>query len=157
MDEKVRWMIRRDMPEVLEIEERCFGFDAWTEEDFIRFLRQRNCIGLACEVDDTVIGYSIYELRPKSIMLLNFAIHPDHQRRGVGTTMMKKLQQKLSYDRRRRLWCEVSEHNTEAHLFLKSCGLVATKVLRDFYAGNQDAYHFEYECRQLEPAGEVTQ
>lgn len=157
MGETVRWMIRRDMPAVLEIEERCFGFNAWTEEDFIRCLRQRNCIGLTCELEDTVIGYSIYELQKRSLLLLNFAIHPHYQRQGFGTLMLEKLKRKLSHDRRRWLRCDVSEHNTEAHLFFKSCGLVATKILRDFYAGNQDAYHFEYECRQLEPAGEVTQ
>ena len=33
----IRWMIRRDMPEVLEIERKSFEFP-WFEEDFIRCL-----------------------------------------------------------------------------------------------------------------------
>ena len=37
----IRWMIRRDMPEVLHTEQQSFEF-AWTEEDFLRCLRQRN-------------------------------------------------------------------------------------------------------------------
>ena len=41
----IRWMIRRDMPEILEIEKQSFEFP-WCEEDFIRCLRQRNCIGM---------------------------------------------------------------------------------------------------------------
>jgi len=41
----IRWMIRRDMPEVLDIESGSFEFP-WSEEDFIRCLRQRNCIGM---------------------------------------------------------------------------------------------------------------
>jgi len=40
----IRWMIRRDMPEILEIERQSFEFP-WCEEDFVRCLRQRNCIG----------------------------------------------------------------------------------------------------------------
>ena len=40
----IRWMIRRDMPEVLAIEAASFEFP-WLEDDFIRCLRQRNCIG----------------------------------------------------------------------------------------------------------------
>ena len=36
----IRWMIRRDMPTVLSIEESSFEF-AWSEEEFIRCLRQQ--------------------------------------------------------------------------------------------------------------------
>ncbi|MGL4463263.1 MAG: ribosomal-protein-alanine N-acetyltransferase RimI, partial [Planctomycetia bacterium] len=36
----IRWMIRRDMPEVLHIEQESYDF-AWTEEDFLQCLRQR--------------------------------------------------------------------------------------------------------------------
>ena len=34
----IRWMIRRDMPEVLQTEQESFEY-AWTEEDFLRCLR----------------------------------------------------------------------------------------------------------------------
>ena len=50
----IRWMIRRDMSEVLEIEKSSFEFP-WSEEDFIRCLRQRNCIGMVAEFDDRVV------------------------------------------------------------------------------------------------------
>ena len=36
----IRWMIRRDMPEILAIEDESFEFP-WIEGDFIRCLRQR--------------------------------------------------------------------------------------------------------------------
>ena len=61
MNVHIRWMIRRDMPEVLEIEQSSFEFP-WTEEDFIRCLRQRNCIGMVAEYDEKVVGFMIYEL-----------------------------------------------------------------------------------------------
>ena len=57
----IRWMIRRDMPAVLGIENSCFEF-AWNEDDFIRCLRQRNCIGMVAEEDEQVVGFMIYEL-----------------------------------------------------------------------------------------------
>ena len=47
----IRWMTRRDMVSVLEIENQCFEF-AWSSDDFIRCLRQRNCIGMVAEKDD---------------------------------------------------------------------------------------------------------
>ena len=70
----IRWMIRRDMPEVLDIENRSFEF-AWTEEDFIRCLRQRNCIGMVAEHDERVVGFMIYELHKNRLHILNFAVH----------------------------------------------------------------------------------
>ena len=56
----IRWMIRRDMPEVLQIEAASFEFP-WLEDDFIRCLRQRNCIGMVAEYDDRVVG--IHDIR----------------------------------------------------------------------------------------------
>src|SRR5690348_2779098 len=41
----IRWMIRRDMPEVMRTERASFEY-SWTEDDFLRCLRQRNCIGM---------------------------------------------------------------------------------------------------------------
>ncbi len=57
----VRWMIRRDMSDVLAIESESFEFP-WSEEEFVRCLRQRNCIGMVAELDDRIVGYMIYEL-----------------------------------------------------------------------------------------------
>ena len=58
---QLRWMIRRDMPEVLSIEQEAFEFP-WLDEDFTRCLRQRNCIGMVAEVGDSVVAFMIYEL-----------------------------------------------------------------------------------------------
>ena len=44
----IRWMIRRDMPEVLEIEQLSFDYP-WLAGDFSGYLRNRNVIGLVCE------------------------------------------------------------------------------------------------------------
>ena len=81
----IRWMIRRDMPEVLAIEEQCFEFP-WSEEDFIRCLRQRNCIGMVAEHSERVVGFMIYELHKNRLHILNFAVHaalpPPRRRRA---------------------------------------------------------------------------
>ena len=76
----IRWMIRRDMPEVLSIEKSSFEFP-WSEEDFIRCLRQRNCIGMVAEYDERVVGFMIYELHKDQLHVLNFSVRPDIRRR----------------------------------------------------------------------------
>lgn len=141
---RVRWTIRRDMEEILEIERLCFEFP-WQEDDFIRCFRQMNCIGMVAEVGDKVVGSMVYELHATRLHLLNFAVLPSMQRRGVGRAMMTKLLNKLSVQRRNRIVLEVRESNLDAQLFFKAMGFKAVSVLRDFYDDTtEDAYLFQY-------------
>ena len=144
LSDHIRWMIRRDMADVLEIETSCFEF-AWTEEDFVRCLRQRNCIGMVSEFNDRVVGFMVYELHKSRLHVLNFAVHPDFQRQGVGNRMVEKLISKLSYQRRNRIILEVRETNLSAQLFFRDLGFRAISVLRDFYEDTvEDAYLMHY-------------
>lgn len=142
----IRWMIRRDMPEVLEIERGAFEFP-WFEEEFIRCLRQRNCIGMVAEHAERVVGFMIYELHKTRLHILNFAVASDVRRRGVGRQMIEKLVGKLSSQRRTRISLEVRETNLAAQVFFRSSGFRATSVLHDFYDDSpEDAYLMQYCC-----------
>lgn len=140
----IRWMIRRDMPEVLHIEQQSFEF-AWTEEDFLRCLRQRNCIGMVAEHGEKVVGFMIYELHKSRLHILNFAVHPGWRRSGVGAQMVAKLISKLSSHRRTRISLEVRETNLAAQLFFSRQDFRAVRVLRAFYEDSgEDAFLMEY-------------
>ena len=140
----IRWMIRRDMPSVLAIENESFEFP-WSEEEFIRSLRQRNCIGMVAELNEVVVGFMIYELHKNRLHILNFAVHQDYRRSGVGRSMLHKLVGKLSYQRRSRILLEVRETNLPAQLFFKSAGFQAVSVLREFYEDSpEDAYVMQF-------------
>lgn len=143
----IRWMIRRDMPEVLAIEEEGFEFP-WSEDEFLRCLRQRNCIGMVAEHDERVVGFMIYELNKTRIHVLNFAVARDHRRSGVGQQMVSKLLGKLSSQRRTRITLEVRERNLPAQLFFRANGFRAVSVLRNFYQDTpEDAYLMQYRYR----------
>lgn len=143
----IRWMIRRDMPEVLAIENASFEFP-WLEGDFIRSLRQRNCIGMVAEYEDQVVGSMIYGLHKARIHVLNFAVAPEYRRSGVGSQMLAKLIAKLSSQRRSRILLEVRETNLAAQLFFRENGFRAVSVLRSYYADTpEDAYIMQYRYR----------
>jgi ribosomal-protein-alanine N-acetyltransferase len=140
----IRWMIRRDMPEVLAIEEHSFEY-AWTEEDFLRCLRQRNCIGMVAEHGEKVVGFMIYELHKNKLHILNFAVHGQWRRLGVGAQMVAKLISKLSSHRRTRISLEVRETNLPAQLFFRKQEFKAIRVLRAFYEDSgEDAFLMQY-------------
>jgi ribosomal-protein-alanine N-acetyltransferase len=140
----IRWMIRRDMPEVLQTEQDSFEF-SWTEEDFLRCLRQRNCIGMVAEQGEKVVGFMIYELHKSKLHILNFAVNPGCRRYGVGAQMVAKLVSKLSSHRRTRITLEVRETNLAAQLFFRTQGFKALRVLRSFYEDSgEDAFLMQY-------------
>jgi len=141
---QIRWLIRRDMTEVLAIEQASFEY-AWTEEDFLCCLRQRNCIGMVAEHDGRIVGFMIYELHKSRLRLLNFAVAPDARRRGIGAQMVRRLIDKLSQQRRHEIVLEVRETNLAAQLFFRSMGFMALGVLRDRYDDTtEDAYLMRY-------------
>lgn len=140
----IRWMIRRDMPEVLAIEHASFEFP-WCEEEFLRVLRQRNCIGMVAEYGERVVGFMIYELHKNRLHVLDFATHPEFRRQGVGNQMVAKLVGKLSNHRRTRIVLSVRETNLQAQLFFRVQGFRALEVVREHYQDTgEDAYVMQY-------------
>jgi ribosomal-protein-alanine N-acetyltransferase len=140
----IRWMIRRDMPEVLGIEDGCFP-DPWDEDGFARELRSRNVVGLVAEYDERILGYMVYELGRRWIDVLNFAVHPGVWRRKVGTQMVAKLTGKLQMDRRNRITFAVREDNLDGQLFLSACGFQA--IGETIEVDGVSGYRFVYRLR----------
>jgi ribosomal-protein-alanine N-acetyltransferase len=141
----IRWMIRRDMPEVLSIEANSFEYP-WSEEDFLRCLRQRNCIGMVAEHGENVVGFMIYELHKNKLHILNFAVDPKQRLRKVGTGMTDKLASKLSSHRRTSIDTYIRESNLDALLFFKQEGYRAqSPMLRNYYEDSgEDAIRMKY-------------
>ena len=146
----VRWMIRIDLPMVLAIETECFDHP-WREEDFIRCVRTRNCIGMVA-IDVTadhgrglVVGFMIYELHKNRLHLLNLAVNKRFRNQGVATAMIDKLKSKLTPERRNRIMLEIREANLPGQLFFRNRGVRAISVLREFWDdNNEDAYLMQY-------------
>jgi ribosomal-protein-alanine N-acetyltransferase len=137
---QIRWLIRRDMADVLRIEKQSFE-RPWTEEDFLCCLRQRNCIGMVAEHEHEIVGFMIYELHKSRLHILNFAVDNDFRRRSVGAQMVLRLVDKLSQQRRSEIMLEVRERNLDAQLFFRSQSFRAVTVLRAHYDDTaEDAY-----------------
>lgn len=147
----IRWMIRRDMAEVLQAERQSFEY-AWTEEDFLQCLRQRNCIGMVAEHDDHIVGFMIYELHKNRLHLLNFAVAEEYRRTGVGSQMVEKLMGKMASHRRNKITLAVRERNLGAQLFFRNLDFRASRVMRNYYEDSgEDAFLMELLAPSEEP------
>ncbi len=148
----IRWMIRHDMPEVLAIEAASFEYP-WCEDGFLRVLSQTNAIGMIAELaTEQVVGFMIYELhRRDKIVLLDFAVHPQFRRQGIGWQLAEKLTSKLSTNRLNRVVIHIRESNLAGQLFLRQCGFLATQVDRIAYEDSgEDAYVMGYSLLEAE-------
>lgn len=148
MNLSIRWMIRRDMPEVLEIEAASCEFP-WGDEEFVRCLRERNCIGMVAtpfDDDDQLLGYILYEIQPTRLELLNFAVHPDHRRQGVGRYLIAKMIAKLTHRRRKMIETYVRESNLPALKFFRAIGFRAAGIVPGYYnLTTDDAYRLRFQ------------
>lgn len=153
MEVHIRWMIKADMPEVVEME-RNNAFSPWYEEfvdmvdptvflerRILKYLRQRNCIGMVALYKNTVVGFMIYELTNNKLHLTTLTVGESYKQRYIGTKMIGKLLSKLSNQRRSKLIVDIRETNTIAIRFLSTLGFKAVGVERDYY-GFEDAYTF---------------
>lgn len=141
----IRWMISRDLPEVLEIEQLSFCDDPWTQEDFYSWLRERNVIAIVAEYNSVIVGYVVYGLYGDRIEILNLAVHPSCHGQGVGSTLIEKMIDKLSMQQRTHIAAAVSEVNVAAQLFFRAMGFRCVDIEAGYYThADADAYWFEF-------------
>lgn len=150
----LRYMIRRDLPDAIAIEEQCFACP-WTEAEFIKHLRQRNNIAMVAEINDRVVAYVLYELWRGKLTIVNLAVSPQFQRKGVGSELVRRLLDKLSYERRCLIDLVVSEDDLVAQLFFKSLNFRAERVIQNaFENSGRDGYlmvnRYKWEPKHVE-------
>lgn len=158
MSLQIRWMIRRDLAEVLEIEWLCFRFP-WGERDFIRSLRHTRTIGLVMEESGAVVAYALYELGDPYDLersppcITNLAVIPRLHDRGLGRRLVEDISRRLLRNKRDRLEVFVADFNLDAQHFFAACGFRALGVARDHYEEPiGDAVRF---CRRLTERAEA--
>lgn len=140
----VRWMVRRDLQDVVAIEKESFDFP-WVEAEFLHCLRKQNCIPMVVDHGGSVAGFMVYELFRDQIYLRNMAVAKQHRRSGIGQAMATTLLGKLQKGRRTRVTLHVRETNLDAQLFFKLVGFDAISVIREYYEEtSDDAYLMQY-------------
>lgn len=132
-----RDLMPRDLTAVLAIDRQSFQ-DPWSEEDFDGALGPRNCIGLVIASNvDVVLGYTLYELHENSIRIRRMAVLPDLRRLGLGSKMLRGIQDRLSVDILPSLSMEVAANNRVVNEFLRNAGFKAER-------GSSLEFHMTY-------------
>jgi ribosomal-protein-alanine N-acetyltransferase len=119
----VRWMIRRDLPEVLAIEAENGPPvpGSLMEERFLRFNRGRSNIPLISEMKEVITGFCLYTLTPEQLWLRRIAVASAWRFQGMATAMVNKMKKGIRTGAKRTgIVVFVPEENLAAQLFFKS-------------------------------------
>jgi len=140
----IRLMIKKDLPEVLAIEQMCFEFP-WPKKDFEISRNLRNCFGFVAEYKNDIVGFMIYQLQDNQIFLRNIAVAPDCSHYRIGDQMIARLVSKLSPRRLHSVTAEVRETNLVAQKFFRHNEFKVVDILHNYYEEtDDDTYVFRY-------------
>ncbi len=117
----IRWMLRRDMDEVLRIDQS-HVWERWGEGEYPRVLRQSNVIGTVIEEQGEVVAFMVYTLDRDSFTILKLAVRQDVQRQCLGAMMIDRLIEKLTQQKRTSMVADVPEWMLDAQLFFRAMG-----------------------------------
>jgi len=156
LDVHIRWMIKRDMPKVMHIENSSFE-EPFNEELLTDLLRQRNVIGMVAEKDSLILGFMIYKLHKKVIYVMDLVVAKECRQAAVGSQFVKKLKEKLSLQKRPSIVIDVPETHLGAQLFLKDHEFEATDIVYSGCLHEEVEYRMRYElpCEKDEAAALV--
>lgn len=127
----LRAMAESDLPGVLRVE-RAAAHNPWSESIFRDCLRVRyHC--LLAERLALPVGHGIMSIGAGECHILNLCVHPDHQRRGLGRRLLRRM---LAVGREAEAdtaFLEVRASNLGAIALYRNEGFDEIGLRRDYY------------------------
>src|SRR5690554_2978299 len=113
MTQNVKWMLRENWPDVLQLMRQSPYLWHWSAIDLERCSRQKNCIGLVHFTDEVLTGFTIYELHKHNITVV---VECGSSRALVS--LLSTLKGKLSPLRRTSIELLMCDTQTDRHILL---------------------------------------
>ncbi|TSC58500.1 MAG: hypothetical protein Greene041619_510 [Candidatus Peregrinibacteria bacterium Greene0416_19] len=117
----IRWTIRRDFPDMVQVEKEA-SVDPLDEDDITKLLLQRSVIGLGA-FDGTdnaaqMLAFVIYELDQTSMEVLRLTAAPGSIAEAAKEAIMTRLKEKLSHNRRKTLRVSIADMDPSLERYL---------------------------------------
>jgi ribosomal-protein-alanine N-acetyltransferase len=151
----IRPLQPEDLDAVVVIEEAAYPFP-WTRGIFSECLRVGyGCLGVF--LDDSLVGYVIYNWGAGESHLLNLCIHPAHQGQGLGSLLLAQALERVRAMDCHAMYLEVRPSNPEAAGLYERRGFRVVGRRPGYYRsvdGREDAIIMRLDfARQSSPAG----
>lgn len=136
---------RRDLQQLVDIENACFTSDILSRRSFQRFLRPGAHEILVAEFDDTIAGYVLvlYRTGTSLARLYSIAVLPSYRGQGIAEKLVKAAEH-AGRDRDCALMrLEVSVHNKGASHLYNKLGYRLIGRVANYYDDGSDAMRME--------------
>jgi ribosomal-protein-alanine N-acetyltransferase len=134
---EIRGLEVRDLAAIEAIEQRAYP-TPWSRSMFASELAKPTSICLGAFEGLDLIGYIINSRYVDAWHIMNVAVDPEHQRRGVATQLLERLFALTQDDERRGYTLEVRVSNEPAIRLYEQLGFEARGIRRGYYTDNRE-------------------
>lgn len=120
----------KDSLESLVRLDRSSNVNPWSADQFQFELSRANRACFGIERKGEFAGYAIVKTEFVRATMLEFLIHKDHRRKGMGRELLRHIGDRVLGPYCGTLEITLTDRDLDAHLFLKRCGVRATDVLK---------------------------
>jgi ribosomal-protein-alanine N-acetyltransferase len=134
---EIRVLELTDLPAIDAIEQRAYP-TPWSRSMFASELAKPTSICLGAFEGADLIGYVINSRYVDAWHIMNVAVDPEHQRRGVASRLLERLFDLTRDDERRGYTLEVRVTNEAAIRLYEQLGFEARGIRRGYYTDNRE-------------------
>jgi ribosomal-protein-alanine N-acetyltransferase len=131
-------MREEHLPEVMQIERRVFQ-PGWSEQAFLRDLRNPSALYLILRVDGKIVGYVGGWFIVDECHITNIAVCPEYREQGLGSRLLHRFLSIARERGMRRATLEVRIGNAPAQNLYKKFGFRPMGVRKRYYDDGEDA------------------
>ena len=126
-----------DLGAIEEIEQQAYP-TPWSRSMFASELAKPTSICLGAFEGQDLVGYVINSRYVDAWHVMNVAVAPEHQRRGVATALLERLFELTRDDERRGYTLEVRVSNEDAIHLYEKLGFESRGTRRGYYTDNRE-------------------
>ena len=126
-----------DLDQIERIEQRAYR-TPWSRSMFASELSKKSSICLGAFEGEHLVGYIVNSRYVDAWHVMNVAVDPAYQRRGIATGLLQHLFELTTDEHRRGYTLEVRVSNAGAIQLYERLGFVAQGVRRGYYTDNRE-------------------
>ncbi len=136
---KIRRAEPRDLPFIVEIEGLCFPKETAFPAGMFANLIKYSVSLVASESEDRVIGFIIGYTSGRSGAVYTLDVHPIHRKKGVGSKLVRAMEEELRAQGARAIRLEAALENPGAMELYRKAGYRERELVRNYYGRGKDA------------------
>lgn len=132
-----------DLPDILEMEQLCFGEDSFSKAQFIYLITHAKGAFYVVEDGGKGVAYLalLYHAGSHNLRIYSVAVHPGFRQKRLGQLLMEATIEYARFCHATKITLEVNVSNEAAiHLYEKN-GFVKTGIRPNYYHDGSDAYY----------------